>query len=673
MQLQRLFEPHAIALIGASRDSKKVGASILTNLRAGGFRGKLYPVNPTAQTIQGLRCYPSVTHVTGAIDVAVIAVPAALVGDILIACGKKKIPFAIIVTSGFGELGSEGKAQEQRIKDIARKYKITIVGPNCLGIIATGSHMNASFGGALPQAGTIACVSQSGALLVSLVDWSHEAKVGLRTLVSIGNQAGLSELAVLEYLAADPGTSVIGIYSEQISNGPAFMAAVARCTRRKPVVVLKAGVSEAGSKAVSSHTGSLAGSAQVMSALLAQAGALQAYDVEDFFKLLELCSYGYQNSSRSVAVLTNAGGPGVIASDLLSNTSLRLASFSGETTQALRKALPHGAAIANPVDLMGDADLVRFKKALSILDADPETGVILVMLTPQRMTPVDAIARHLGAFQKRSQKQIIACFIGGTALRRARSILIEQGVICFSYPYDAIRVLALSKAQTRSKSMPVNTRSLALYTGEKKLMPYSTMQRLLSRKGFPLTKGSSIQTVAQAKRLRGFPLALKALSTRAIHKARSGAVALDVMTAKEAALVTKRFIKQFKGKGFEGILAQPMMRGGKEFIMGLKRDPVAGMVILVGIGGSLTEELGDTVVHIGQLKNTAEARACVEGIRHTSFLKDIDRGFLAGLLKKLSDFGLEHPEVYELDFNPVQVHRTGGSIIDARIFTRETK
>ncbi len=667
MDLKKLFEPKAIAVIGASRDKKKVGGSIVANLRDGRFTGRVYPVNPKSKTVQGLASFASVEDIQGAIDLAVIAVPAPIVAAVLASCGKKKIPFVIIVTAGFGETGTEGKAEERRLASIAKKYHITIVGPNCLGIIATGSRLNASFAGRMPHSGGISCISQSGALLVSLMDWSQMRSLGMRDLISIGNQAGLSEIEVLDYLAHDSATTVVGMYIEQISNGPAFMAAVARCTRKKPVIILKAGVSEAGTKAVSSHTGSLAGSARVMSAMIEQSGAIQAYDVEDFFKLLQLFSYGHANHSLSTAIVTNAGGPGIIATDLLSSTNLHVSSFSERTLGRLKRALPSNASVHNPVDLVGDADLDRFKKVFRILE-DDECGIIFVIVTPQRMTPVMDIARSVASFQKRSKKQIIACFIGGTMVAKANAYLTEQGVMNFKYPQDALRILAASKgnAGTFKKNQ---SRAVSHADGDMHMMPYARLQRLLKKK-FPILSGRII-TNAKALPKNGYPVAIKVLSSKAIHKARSQAIALHVPSRERAATVVNQFIKKFKGKGFEGILVQPMVDEGKEFIMGFTRDSVAGLTLLFGIGGTLTEELGDTILHIGPIKNAKEIGVMTRKLRHAEVLQGVDMKFITGLVKKLSDFATSHTDIQSLDFNPVRVYAKGGVIVDARIVIKK--
>lgn len=669
MNLHRLFEPGAIAIIGASRDAQKVGGSILSNLRAGGFSGRIYPINPKARRIQTLTAYPSVRHVRGSIDLAVIAVPASLVEGALHDVGQKRIPFAIIITSGFAEVGSVGVEQERRLRSLARQYHIHIVGPNCLGVISTRAKMNASFAGHMPLAGSVSCVSQSGALLVSLMDWCEQSQVGIRNLVSIGNQAGVTELDMLEYLAKDPGTSVVGMYIEQISDGPGFMQALRRCVKRKPVVILKAGFSASGARAAASHTGSIAGSWRIAEALIRQSGAVLVRDIEDYFRLLEWYARGYRGSGGTLGILTNAGGPGVITVDTAHMLGMPLGSVPEAARLALSRALPSGVALTNPVDLLGDADDQRFKKALLILARTKIFSTVLVIITPQRVTPIDAIAKLLVHMHKRSSLEIVVCTIGGQRLRKAREILRQGGIMQFAFPGSALRTLTLARGSVLEASLGERSSADSVDESTGMLMPYRSLQRMLIKDGFPLTKGMIVRSPRDLRSVRRFPIVIKALSARAVHKARAGAVVLDINSQAEASRAVAALARKFGGRGYEGILIQPKLPHGKEFIMGIKRDPMAGLVLLFGIGGSLAEELHDVVIQIGPLRSRPEAMRMLEGIRHRSVLEGIDRSFIVRLLLKLSAFALRHPEIKELDFNPVTVYPRGGTIIDARIIT----
>lgn len=670
MTFSKLFKPSSIAVIGASRSRKKIGGAIVANIRSGGFRGKLYPVNPHARSIQGMRSYSSVTEIPSGVDLAVIAIPAPIVARVLMECGRRRIPFVIIISAGFEEIGSEGAARDREIRNIARRYRIRLVGPNCLGVISTPALLNASFSAVYPKPGSVSIITQSGAIMVSLVDWSLEANLGIRTMVSLGNQSGITEIELIDSFTRDSGTKVIGLYLEEISDGPKFMRAVARACRKKPVIVLKAGSSAEGRAAMTSHTGSLAGSAVVFETMIRQAGGILVHDLEDFYLLLRLAATSTQNRSRDIAIVSNAGGPAIVAVDVLTRTDLRLATISKATQTKLKRLLPGEAAVHNPIDLLGDADLMRFSQTLRVLHHDPAVGNLYVIVTPQSMTPLRALARYLVRFNRRITKPLIVSFIGGRSVAPSRRILVAGGVQTFGYPWDALRILALSK-ERYTHVFAGNRRDRSsqhgLGTG-KQLLPYRETERSLAHARLPILRSRFITSPRDLKAVKSFPIVLKAVAKGIVHKQRSGAVHLNIKNHREATRVFNQLRKRF-GSAFQGAHAQKMVSAGTEFIVGFTRDPVMKGVLLVGIGGVLTEELNDVALRLGQV-TLEQARAMITSLKHVHLTHGCDTDFLARVVVKLSRFVTMHPNIVEIDLNPVVVYESGGMIVDARIIVK---
>lgn len=664
--LDRLFQPRSVAIIGASRKRGKIGNDIINNMLSAGFTGRLYPVNPVAREVAGLRCWPSVRNIKGPVDVALIAIPAGNVPPILEDCGKKKIPFVVVISSGFKEVGDKGAELEKRLQTIARRHRITLLGPNCLGYLNVAARVNASFAAGRPSAGRASFISQSGALLVGLLDWGLEHHVGLNKLISVGNKAGLSELEIIEYLDRDNSTSVIGLYLEQIERPAEFMAIVSRVSRRKPVIVLKAGVSVAGQRAVSSHSGSLASSPRVISALLRQCGAIEVASVEELFNLMRYFAVNRQASGSNVAVISNAGGPSIIAVDALVAAGLPMASLSVRTQERLKRFLPSASSVKNPVDIMGDADLKRFSQSLKITLADPGVNHVLLIATPQSMTPVIPLAKAIVRAQARASKDIMVCFIGGRKMRQARLILSKAGVQHFSFPNDAVKTLALG--QTHFRPHELYPRSLKPTTQQTKATPaaYHYVSNLCRRYRLPLVHGITISKPADIKKIIKFPVAMKILSTKVIHKKLAGGVALNVQDSHEARKVYSQMRQRFGKYPVEGILVQPMAATGLEMLLGVKRDPSIGPVIICGLGGSMAEAMNDVVMRIAPISRK-DAHAMLTELRNAKLLQGHDRAFVISLLLRLSVLAMSEDQVAELDLNPVAVYAKGGKIIDARV------
>lgn len=441
-QMDRFFAPASIAVIGASRNPQKLGYVLLDNLKRAGYRGALRPVNPRAEPILGLTTYPTVLDLPERPDLAIVAVPAEAVGDVLQQCGEKGVRAAVIVTAGFRETGPEGRLAEEGLLAIARRYGIRLVGPNSVGIINTSVGMNATFAETAPFQYPVGMLSQSGAIATAILDWARSINMGFSKFVSLGNMADLDEVDFLEYMGQDPETAIIVGYLESIAEGRRFMQVAERITRSKPLILLKVGTTRAGARAASSHTGALAASEAVVNAVFRQTGVVRATTMAEFFDYIRCFAYTPLPAGPRLAVVTNAGGPGVMASDAIERIGLELAQLAPETVAALQRALPEAAATTNPIDVLGDAAADRYQSALEAVCADPGVDAVLVLLTPQRVTEPERTARVISYITREGTKPLLAVFMGGNAMIRARAMLDEARVPNYFYPERAVRAMA---------------------------------------------------------------------------------------------------------------------------------------------------------------------------------------------------------------------------------------
>ncbi|MCK4490179.1 MAG: CoA-binding protein, partial [Anaerolineales bacterium] len=437
--LEAFFDPKSVAVVGASTSPEKLGYAVLENLVNGGYAeiGKIFPINPKADEILGQKAYPSVLDVPENIDLAVIVIPYPYVPAVLEECGKKKISGVVVISAGFREAGMEGLERELELLEIAKKYQFRLIGPNCLGIIDTFTPINASFSAGTPPQGPMAFMSQSGALGTAILDWAQAGRLGLAKFVSLGNKADVSEIELLEAWADDEDTKVIMMYSEGLPNGQEFIKVAREVTKKKPVVAIKSGVTKSGSRAVSSHTGSLAGSEQAYQAAFLQAGVLRANDMASMFDMALALGYQPLLKGDRIAIVTNAGGPGILATDALERSGMSLARLEVETIKSLEKRLPDAASAANPVDVLGDARGDRYRFALEIVSKDPNVDGIMVVLTPQAMTEIEDTARSVGSLSHEMDKPVLACFMGEAKVQRGIKVLREYDVPNFSFPEQA--------------------------------------------------------------------------------------------------------------------------------------------------------------------------------------------------------------------------------------------
>lgn len=670
-----IFHPKSIALIGASRDTHSLGHDVLENVKKLGFRGKIYPVNLNAKQILGLDCYKSVLNIKGPVDLAVIMVPAKFVAQVCTECGKKGVKGVIVISAGFKETGKEGLKREQELQAIAKKYHIRVIGPNCLGIINPHINLNASFAEGMPKRGNVGLISQSGAMAVAILDWAYQSKVGFSKIISIGNKAGLTEIDLMRFLSSDPETKVIIMYLESISNGSVFMKLSDKITNKKPIIALKAGTSLDGRKAISSHTGSLAGSDQTIETAMRQCGVIRARTIEDLFDYAKAFSWLPLPKNNRVAIITNAGGPGIMATDTLARTQLKLAELSEATKKYLVKRLPVTASVNNPVDIIGDALADRYQLAIDAVLADKNVDALVVILTPQSMTEEKETAELVAERVKKSQKPILPVFMGGEEVNKGKLVLSGMRVPNFEFCERAVRTLDKMYVAHRIKTDVV----LPKYFIKNKKLKFSlnkpqlkTMdcEKILEAYEIPILKNKLIKRQKDLAKINVWPIAMKIASRDIVHKKASGAVIVNIKNKSQAIKAFSKIIKNVKKLNkhaeIEGVLVQPMAKEGKEIIIGMKRDANFLPIIMFGLGGSFVEAVRDVSFRIAPYLRRDAVKQIME-IKTYKLIEKYDIDFLADLLIKVSHLALDYPQIKELDLNPIIVYKKGGKVIDVRM------
>lgn len=676
--LHTLFNPNKVAVIGATSDETKVGYALMKNILSGSAR-EVYPITLSETEVLGHVAYTSVKSVPGEIDLAVIAVRADIVASILEECAEKGIKTAVVISAGFKEAGESGKKLEEEIAQVAAQHDITLLGPNCLGIMNAHANWNASFAVNSPRKGGIAFVSQSGALGTALLDWSNKEGVGFSKFVSLGNEASLTELEFLEYLIDDEDTKAVMLYLEKVTDGPRFLELARRLAEKKPLVVLRAGRSARGSAAVASHTGSLAPSDKVFGAALAQVGAICVDSLRTLFSLSKLFELGITtNDVQRIAVVTNGGGPSVNTADLIDlSSSLSLVSFGDEVKTALRTVLPPMAAVGNPIDVIGDAGPSRFSDVLQTLTGLDEIDVIIAIVTPQMMTDPQGIAEVLA--QKHSKKAIIPVFMGGDTMQRGVETLLEKNMVSFNSPTDVVEALEALARHSKKILDPIAPKPrLSTHLS---MLPLHEMKTILGDYDLKI-EGVFVENreavLDALNELGAGPYAMKAISSALVHKSDLQAVKLHLANA-EALLHAWDDIEAYVGNHTEGavidgMLIQPIVKG-VECIVGMKRDPIFGPTIVFGLGGIFVEILKDSSIRIAPVTEE-EALKQIQEIHGLPLLTGargstpVDLPALARVIASLSRLSLNRPEIEEVDFNPVFATPSGTHIVDARIMVK---
>ncbi len=695
MALESFFNPRSVAIVGASRQKSKVGYEILANMMEAGYGGRIFPVNPKADTIEGLKCFPDLESIGDTPDLVIIIVPAKIVPSVMQQCAKVGVKAVIIITAAFREVGKEGRALEEQVIQIAKQAGIRVIGPNCLGLIVPANNLNASFGGDLPAAGAIAYLSQSGALLAAILDMANASDIGFSKLVSIGNKADVDELDLIEAVAADDETKVIAGYLESISDGNAFVRLAEQISHIKPILLMKSGGTQAGAKAASSHTGSLAGSETAYESAFERSGIIRCDSIKQQFDYAQAFANQPLPAGPRVAVVTNAGGPGIMAADAVERKGLTFAKLDGDTVSKLTSRLPPAANLHNPVDVLGDALADRYEFALDVVLDDPDVDVVLVLLTPQAMTESAATAEAIVKVSRRKPtKPVLACFLGAAKVEEGVKVLRLGGVPQYDSPESAVATIDamvryvgwLSKPKRVVKLFPVNRRKVEniverhlrqriLEIGE------TESKEILEAYGFVTPKGSIATTADQAANIAqqlGYPVVLKIWSPDILHKSDVGGVKIGLNSERQVRdafdLMIYRIPKKLPDAHILGVLVQEMCRKGKEVILGMNRDPHFGALMMFGMGGVMVEVLKDVSFYLAPLTaqeakqmliNTKTYRI-LQGVRGDVGV-DIDR--ISEGLQRLSQLVTEFPQIKEMDINPYVIGPEGTTpiAVDARI------
>lgn len=692
--MRELFEPASVAVIGASAERNKVGNIILGNIIESGFQGPLYPVNPRYEEVLGLKCYPRITDVPGPVEMAVVVVPAKFVLQVMDECGQKGVKAAVVISAGFKEVGLEGAKLERQLGEMAHRYGMRVLGPNCLGLVNTHHRMNATFAQEGPREGNIAISSQSGAICVVVLDWAANINIGFSKFISVGNKLDVDEGHLLEYLREDPYTKVIGMYIEGTDRGREFLKQAELTTRVKPVIALKAGRTSSGAKAASSHTGAMSGSDKVYDAAMRQSGVVRVKNIEEMFDLLQAFSTMPLPEGEGVAIVTNAGGLGVMAADACSDNGLTLASFEASTVERLKQGLPAAASLYNPIDVVGDADAARYDHAIRTVMDDPNVACVVALLAPTDLVDISSVARTLTAFAGSSPKPIVTSFVGGKEMMAPIDMLKAAGIPNYPSPERGIRALAAMVEHRHSLDRkeshavkPIEADHEAVREVISSVRSEGRLQlsenegkRILKAYGIATPREGIAHDLASALKLAeeiGYPVVMKVESPDIAHKTDVGGVVLDIDDGQELERSYQVMLSKVREKlpkaRVTGVSIQKMVKG-REVIVGMVRDDQFGPVITFGLGGIFVEIMRDVTQGIAPLDRD-DVERMVRSIRAYPMLAGArgkrpgDIPALVEVILKISQMAMEFPELEELEMNPVMVgdEGTGVTAVDALV------
>lgn len=695
-KLDSIFRPKRIALIGVSNEPNSVGGITLRNLVGGGFRGVVYPVNPRREAVMGIPCYPDVRSLPKTPDLAVIMTPASLIPGVLVECGEAGINGIIIMSAGFKEIGEEGRKLEDQLKKIIKTYpEMRVVGPNCLGIINPGQRLNVSFANVMPKKGHVAFISQSGALCTSVLDWAQEAKIGFSYFVSIGNAMDVTFGDVIDYFGQDSNTKSIVLYMESLVDPRSFMSAARAFARKKPIIVYKSGRFPESAAAAASHTGAMASEDTVFDAVFRRAGLARVYEIGNIFDFTDLIGRKRIPKGSGLAIVTNAGGPGVMATDSLIAMGGRLISLSEDTNNKLNNYLPDYWSHGNPVDVLGDATPERIARATEIVLGDESVDAVLVILTPQAMTDPTTTAKEIAKLSHDTTKLIMAAWLGGASMREGVKVFIDEGIAVYGTPEQAIRAFMtlsnysknLSLLYETPKEIPVSfsydrdslrKKYLDEVFPVSKILSEDNAKMLINDYGIPSTHPEVALTedeaVAIAQR-KGYPVVLKINSPDITHKSDVGGVALKLENDEMVRLTFRNMMVKVAEKAPDaklfGVTVQIMAdtRDGVEMILGIKKDKLFGTVMLVGMGGTKAELFQDRRLEFPPL-NEQLARQMLKSLKIYPLLegyrgsKPVAIDKLIEVLIRLSYLAADYPEIEELDINPLIVTPSGVLALD---------
>lgn len=688
--LDVFFRPSNVAVIGATEAAGAIGRTALWNLMSTPFGGTLYPVNPKRHSVLGIRAYSSIEAVPEPVDLALIITPAATVPGVVRDCVKSGVKGAIIVSAGFREMGPRGAELERQVAEEARQGKMRIIGPNCLGVMCPVTGLNASMAQGMARSGSVGFVSQSGALCTAVLDWSQKEMVGFSAFVSVGSMLDIGWGDLIDYLGNDPRTRSILLYMESVGDARAFLSAAREVALSKPIIVIKAGKTAQGERAASSHTGALTGSDDVLDAAFHRCGVLRVNQISDLFYMAEVLARQPRPLGRHLTILSNAGGPAVLATDALIANGGELATLAPQTVHGLDEILPPEWSHDNPIDLLGDAGPERYAKALSLAAKDPNTDGLLVILTPQAATNATHTAELLKPFAKLGGKPLLASWMGGPDVAAGSSILDTAGVPTFPYPDTAARMFSYMAVHSEDLRALYETPALvddehvssiaelviarARAQGRTLLTEFESKQ-VLTAYGIPTVAthpAADRERAVELARILGFPVVLKLASETISHKSDVGGVHLNLNNEEAVRTAFDRIRASVPPEDFAGVTVQPMVAGGYELILGSSIDPQFGPVLLFGTGGQLVEVFEDRALALPPLNTTLARRMmeqtkiyrALEGVRGRA---PIDLPALEALLVRFSQLVIEQRWIKEIDINPLMASAKELAALDARI------
>ncbi len=699
--LKSIFEPKSVAVIGASEKKSSVGNQVLRNIREGGFSGEIYPVNPKYKKVQGLDCYPSLSDIDHSVDLVVFAIPAKHIPKVMRECSQHGVRAAIVLSAGFAEIGKRGQSLQNEIVDIAKTFNIPLIGPNCLGIVRPRVGLNATFAKSSARKGHVALVAQSGAFCTALLDWADSEGYGFSAVASLGATADIGFGQVLDYLAVDPETRSILLYVEGISDARSFISGLRVAARLKPVIVVKSGRNEIGSRAEVSHTGTLVGNDLVFDAAIRRAGAVRVQTVAQLFSAAQTLASGTRVEGPRLAIVTNGGGPGAMAADRMADLPLPLAELSKESIKELSKILPEHWSHSDPLDILGDADADRYEAATKIVLADKNVDGVLVLLTPQGMTDPTACAQGVIKAVKKNSKPILACWMGEKLVDKGRKLFVKAGIPQFRSPEAGVDAFGYLACYRRNQKMLLQTPPplsrvmepdvegarmiIENALGERRFTLSNTESKaVLSAFHIPVSPSINVNSAAEAlvaAENLGLPVAMKINSSDITHKSDVGGVRLNIREPRTVRTAFREMMDgvalqspdaRIQGVTIESMLDRPHAR---EIMIGIVQDPVFGPVISFGTGGTVVEVFADNQVELPPL-NEYLSNQLIKGTRVSTYLKkfrnlpEANMPELIKVLQRISEIACELPEIDELDINPLLVDENGVTVVDVRIVVK---
>jgi acetyltransferase len=691
--LSPFFSPQGVAIIGASSKPNKLSFGILKNLTLYGYQGEIYPVNPGSIEILGKKCYPDILQVPDPVDLAVIVLPAALVLDAIKDCGKRGIKAITLISGGFKELGPEGEELEKQVVAFVRQSGMRMVGPNCVGTMSLHTGLNTTFISGVPETGSIGFLSQSGAVLGGIVDLVKDKGIGFAHFSSLGNEADVTETDMIDYLANDPYTKVIAAYVEQIRDGQKFIRIAKKVSENKPIVLLKAGKTTAGARAVSSHTGSLAGSHSAYQAAFYQSGVIEVQTVSDLFDVSQAFALQHIPKGNRVAILTNSGGPAALASDSMGINGLQMANLSQESINNLREFLNSSAQVTNPIDMLGGAEPGEYEKAMKVVAADPNVDIIVAILVPQSLVNPLEVAKSIYEIAATTEKTVISCFMGDKLVIEPRLALHAHHVPMVVYPESIGSVLGAMYryANWKNNQEPIEFVSENIHSADakkvldlhkdQKSLGESLTRPILESYGIPIVKGKLAKTDLEAAHIAsevGFPVVMKIVSKDILHKSDVGGIRLNLTDQGQVingfnAMMT--YVKSHLPEAdIDGVLIEATAPKGIEVIIGMRRDVGFGPILMFGMGGIYVELFKDVSFRIAPISRkdaldmiaATHAGTLLKGFRGS---KEADIEAVVDVLMRLSQLVCDFPAIEEIEINPllVMAKGEGAFALDSRI------